>query len=244
MKPRAIVLRAPGTNCDLEAERSLELAGARPERVHVWALLQGRRRLEDFDLLVLPGGFSYGDDVSAGRILANEIRRFEPLRRFVESGRPVLGICNGFQVLVKAGLLPDPEEGRQSVSLAFNASGRFTCRWVRLRTSPSACLFTRGLPETLELPVAHGEGRFAASSKGELDRLAGRGQFPLLYIDNPNGSARDVAGLCNERGNCLGLMPHPERFWSPFMHPDWTRRRPGPEGLGLGFFRNAVRHVC
>jgi phosphoribosylformylglycinamidine synthase len=241
MKPRAILIRAPGTNCDLETQRALELAGARVDRVHVRALLAGRPKLSEFDILAIPGGFSYGDDVAAGKIFANELAGFEPLRRFVEAGKPVLGICNGFQVLVKAGLLPDV--GRQSVSLAFNDSGRFECRWVKLKVPRSNCLFTQGLLDEIELPVAHGEGKFAAESDQELDRLESSGRFALLYGENPNGSERDVAGLCNEKGNCLGLMPHPERFASPYLHPGWTRSLPAPESLGLRFFENAVRYV-
>jgi phosphoribosylformylglycinamidine synthase len=241
VKPRAILIRAPGTNCDLETAKALELAGARVERAHVRAVLAGRPALTEFDILIIPGGFSYGDDVGAGKIFANELAGFEPLHRFVESGKPVLGICNGFQVLVKAGLLPDG--GKQTVSLAFNDSGRFECRWIRLNVPKTRCIFTQGLAGEIELPVAHGEGKFAAESDQELDRLEAGGRFALTYVDNPNGSERAVAGLINERGNCLGLMPHPERFASPYLHPTWTKRLPPPESLGLRFFENAVRYV-
>ena len=240
MKPLVLVLRAAGVNCDLEMETAFRWCGARAERVHVNELLTGRRRLADFAALALPGGFSYGDDISAGKVLANEVRKVAGLEEFVASGRPVLGACNGFQVLVKAGLLPGEPgggAGRQSASLAANLSGRFECRWVRLKVSPVS-FFTRGLPETIELPIAHGEGRFVAP-EAVLDRLEPKVAF--RYLENPNGSMRDIAGLVNASGNVLGLMPHPERYLTPLHHP--SRREAEARELGLQIVKNAVEHM-
>ncbi len=254
MKPRALVLHAPGTNRDREAALACELAGGQPEIVHLNQLLAGERRLLDYGFLVLPGGFSYGDDLGAGTLWALALRERlgEELRRFVAEGRPALGICNGFQALVKAGILPGlqaPAEGRQA-TLARNHSARFECRWVHLRPEPrSRCLFTRGLEGLLFVPVAHGEGRFVPQDPALLEALEARGQVALTYVDgagrpagypeNPNGSAGNVAAVCNAAGNVLGLMPHPEDHVFPHQHPRWTRGERG--GMGLALFTNGVR---
>lgn len=230
---RAMVLTAPGVNCDRETLHACRMAGAGAEAVHLNALLDGRRTIGEYDLLVLAGGFSYGDHLGAGAMLATVLRhRFmDDLEGFVAGGRPVLGICNGFQVLSRLGLLG-------GVSLAPNVSGEFVCRWVRLRVEPSPCIFLQGL-DLLDLPVAHGEGRIVADKDTlqSLDDLS-----PLRYVDNPNGSAHDIAGLCNPRGNVFGLMPHPERATRALHHPHWQRgeRNSGSEPAGLQIFRNAV----
>ena len=254
MKPRVLILHAPGTNRDREAAMACALAGGQPEIVHLNQLLSGERNLLDYQFLVLPGGFSYGDALGAGTLLALDLRQrlHEPLQRFVESGRPVLGICNGFQALVKAGLLPGwvvRADGRPA-TLTANRSAHFECRWVHLRPEPAgACIFTRGLRDLLYVPVAHGEGNFVVRDPATLSELHARGQVALTYVDaegkpasypdNPNGSAGNVAGICNAAGNVFGLMPHPEDHILPYQHPRWTRGEAG--GLALGLFVNGVR---
>ena len=196
-------------------------------------------RLGDYQFLVIPGGFSYGDDVSAGKILANQMlhRLCDPLNEFVAAGKLILGICNGFQVLLKSGLLPwalvDAKQANGDATLAWNDSGRFEDRWVHLRADSGKCVF---LPpgEIITLPIAHGEGKFAPRDEQMLQRLRKQDQVALRYVDargesgpypiNPNGSADDVAGLCDPSGRVMGLMPHPERFTDPTHHPRWTRR--------------------
>ena len=254
-RPRAIVLRAPGTNCDEETAAAWERAGAVAETWHIGRLVESPGSLDAFQILTIPGGFSYGDDLGAGRILAARLGTVlgESLRRFHDRGGLVLGICNGFQVLVRAGLLPGtPSMGR--ATLAHNDSGRFEARWVRLATRPGLCPFLSDRsPALIELPVAHGEGRFVPSSPQDLEQLDRAGQIVLKYTDrdgrptadypdNPNGSPAAVAGLCDPTGRIFGLMPHPERFVDPWHHPRWTRReRPADEsGDGLSIFTNAV----
>ena len=258
MNVRVLILHAPGTNRDREAAVACALAGGEPEIVHLNQLLSGERRLLDYGFLVLPGGFSYGDDLGAGTLwaLALRVRLGDDLARFIEEGRPVLGICNGFQALVKAGFLPggssvspEPSAGRP-VTLTRNRSAHFECRWVHLRPEPqSRCLFTRGLSDLLYVPVAHGEGNFVPREPAVVGALRAQGQIALTYVDaqgqpagypaNPNGSAGNVAGICNPAGNVLGLMPHPEDHIFPYQHPGWTRGEAG--GMGLALFENGVR---
>lgn len=227
MTVRALILTAPGINCDRETLEAARLAGAGSERVHVNQLLSGERRLAEYGLLVLPGGFSHGDHLGAGAVLATVLRAhlLGDLLRFVEAGRPVLGICNGFQVLSRLGLLG-------AVSLAPNEPEGFVCRWVRLRADGAASLFLDGLEE-LELPIAHGQGRVVVS---------GQIRAPLRYLDNPNGSTGGIAGVCNAMGNVFGLMPHPERYVVRHHHPVWQRGSNLPP-LGLTIFQNAVRYA-
>lgn len=256
-QPRVLVLRAAGINCDEETAAACELAGGRVERVHINRLAAGEVHLLDFAALVIPGGFSYGDHVGAGKLLAVDLihRLGDALQRFVAEGRPVLGICNGFQVLVKAGLLPESALGRQSVTLAQNAGGHYECRWTRLIANPaSPCLFTKGLDEPLALPVGHGEGRFVADDD-LLAVLVAKQQIVAQYIDergtpatsyphNPNGSARAIAGICNPAGNVFGLMPHPDRAYLPQLHPEWLRGdRSRRAGDGLALFQNMIAYV-
>ncbi|MHB9032948.1 MAG: phosphoribosylformylglycinamidine synthase I [Anaerolineae bacterium] len=250
-QPKVIILHAPGTNRDREAALACNLAGGSAEIVHINQLAARERELAAYQMLVLPGGFSYGDDLGAGRLWSNDLaRRFrQELDAFVAQGKPVLGICNGFQALVKAGYLPGPAP-LQRVTLTFNASEHFECRWVRLHPAPaSPCLFTRGLQDIL-CPVAHGEGRLAVVDETALARLAAEGQVAITYVAedgtspagypaNPNGSVADIAGLCNAAGNVLGLMPHPEDHIYPQQHPRWTAGVSG--GLGIGLFINGVR---
>jgi phosphoribosylformylglycinamidine synthase subunit PurQ / glutaminase len=216
--------------------------------------------LDRFQILAIPGGFSYGDDIAAGRILANQIAHHlhDAVHRFVESGRPVIGICNGFQVLVKTDLLPGSVAGRegQLCTLTNNDSGRFIDRWVHLTPRGDKCIWTRGISNTIELPIAHGEGKFVPADRAILQSLWDNQQVALVYAtadgspasgcfpDNPNGSIDDIAGICDASGLVFGLMPHPERHVDPLQHPAWTRMSPLPvEGQGLQIFRNAVAHV-
>jgi phosphoribosylformylglycinamidine synthase len=206
-------------------------------------------------MLILPGGFSYGDALGAGRLWASDLRWLfeQELAVFIDTGRPVLGICNGFQALVKSGWLPGPLEAGPQATLARNVSNRFECRWVLLEPDPeSPCVFTQGLAEAIFCPVAHGEGRFVPRDEAALDQLRARRQVALTYVsadgraplypDNPNGSIADVAGICNECGNVLGLMPHPEDHVIPWQRPDWARGREGLTGLQL--FRQGMRYAA
>ena len=236
---KALILRAPGINCDRETAYACRLVGFEAELVHINHLIKAPERLLDYDFLVIPGGFSYGDHLGAGAMLATVLRhRFlGELQEFVDDGRPVLAICNGFQILARLGLLGN-------VSLVTNASGLFECRWVRLRVETSHCLFLQGM-ERLDLPVAHGQGRVVVP-KEELALLLERA--PLRYCENPNGSVADIAGVCNPAGNVFGLMPHPERYLTPQHHPAGSsnpvgRKSAGSPPLGLTLFQNAVRYV-
>jgi len=253
--PRVLILRAPGANCDLEAQFAFELAGAVAERVHINALRADPKQLMRYQILVIPGGFTYGDDVAAGKILANQLTHFlgDGLRRFRDAERLILGICNGFQALLKAGLLMPPDEDGPLATLTHNTSGKFEDRWISLQASPGKCPFLKGF-DRLHLPIAHGEGRFLCRADWHLQGLTQTGQIVLRYCDeqgrpgdypiNPNGSQGDVAGLCDPTGLVLGLMPHPERHVLPTQHPRWTRLGLAAEGEGLRLFRNAVRHFA
>ncbi|HRY28854.1 MAG TPA: phosphoribosylformylglycinamidine synthase I [Elusimicrobiota bacterium] len=257
MTVRAVVLRCAGTNCDEETAAALRRAGAEPSRVHVNRFLEGGRRLNDYDLLVIPGGFSYGDDIASGKVLANQLshRLKDQLDEFIARRKPVIGICNGFQALLKGGFLPGRAGVSVSATLTDNDSGKFECRWTFLRTSSGKCPFVRGLPAVFPAPVAHGEGKFVPESEAGLRTLEKQGQIVFRYVNergqsdgypwNPNGSRGDVAGICNREGNVLGLMPHPERYFYPQQHSHWTRIRPLPEhGVGLQIFKNAVRYAA
>ena len=247
MTPRTLILRTAGTNCDAELAHAFELAGADTTTLHLGDLIDDPQKLEAFDLIGFPGGFSYGDDIAAGRIFANRLKQklYEPLLAAIDRGVPMFGPCNGFQVLVKLGLLPNPHSGGQEATLAHNTSGRFIDRWTPVAVEPqSVCVWTQGL-EDHDLPMAHGEGRFTAPSE-VLDRLEANGQVALRYAQNPNGSDRDIAGVCDPTGLVFGLMPHPERFLHATNHPQWTRRGDGFMGqtpVGLRYFQNAVSFV-
>jgi len=254
--PRVLLLRAPGTNCDREAAFAMECAGATTQRVHINELREKPDLLDQSQILVLSGGFSYGDDVSAGKILANQLEHFlgDAVRAFRAQEKLILGICNGFQALLKAGLIlpPDPDDGQQ-ITLAHNTNGRFSDRWVNLKVTSRKSPFLTGI-EALDVPVAHGEGRFSCKKDWILRGLEQSGQIVLRYHDpngspaaypfNPNGSQDDIAGLCDASGYVLGLMPHPERHILPTQHPHWTRRTSAPEGDGMKIFRNAVNYFA
>ena len=243
---KAIVLRSAGTNCDQESAHALLLAGAEPDVVHINQLLSKQVTLDAYRLMIIPGGFSYGDDVAAGKILANELR-FKlrgALDQFVAQGKRIIGICNGFQVLVKTGYLPGTPGRAQTVTLAPNDSGQFQCHWVRMKREKSACRWLGDTDAHWELPIAHGEGKFVTQDAATLDALEKNGQIVFRYRgDNPNGSVSAIAGICSADGNVLGLMPHPERHVVYTQHPEWTRS--GVKNklpVGLQFFKAAVNN--
>ena len=250
--PRTLILRAPGTNCDEETGYAFDLAGAATELVHINELVSGRKNLDEYQILVIPGGFTYGDDISAGKILANEMRLKigDQIREYTTNGNLVLGICNGFQVMVKAGILPPLKNGEtQDLTLAPNDSGKFECRWSYLRANESSpCVFTRGI-EVVYLPVAHGEGKVAAHPRvWERASIAvqycdEKGDTEAGYPHNPNGSERNIAGICDTSGRIFALMPHPERHVVRTQHPRWTREGSKSNGDGLQIFVNAVKWI-
>lgn len=255
--PKALILFATGTNRDGDVSQALALAGAQPEVTPLNLLRMGERRWEDYQMLVLAGGFSYADALGAGKLLALDLQAYfsDAVNEFIQAGKPVMGICNGFQALVKAGILPGhstSQPDQAQASLTFNAGGRFECRWVSLAPQSQRCIWTRGLEEAIECPVAHGEGNFVMSSPLEVDRLVMHDQVALVYrgVDggpagypsNPNGSMGDIAGICNPQGNVLGLMPHPENHIFAYQHPQWTREKCG--GSGLPLFQNGVRYAA
>jgi phosphoribosylformylglycinamidine synthase I len=248
-KIKVLMLRAPGTNRDVDTQIAFEAVGAEVASALVPELLRKEKRLADYHILMIPGGFTYGDDISAGRIMANEIRLRlgEDIKRFVADGRLVMGICNGFQVLVKTGILPGiAGQSAQPVTLTNNDSGRFECRWVYLKANESSpCVFTKGI-NCIYVPIAHGEGKLVAEPD-----MAEKLNIALQYVDekgntgagypyNPNGSVNDIAGICDASGRIFGMMPHPEDFIRWTQHPRWTRERSREDLLGLQIFTNAV----
>lgn len=275
-KPHALILRAPGTNCDVETAFAFEQAGAIAERWHINRLLENPRLFDKFQILCIPGGFSYGDDLGAGRILGLQVqvRLGEHLDRFKASGKLILGICNGFQVLLKTHVLVSTDAADvPQATLTLNDSGRYEDRWVRLAVAESSCVFLRGLRE-MELPVAHAEGKFVARDGAALVELAAQQRLVLRYRprgcshaqtdevlsipavadpaaeptvpypENPNGAQANVAGICDTTGRVLGLMPHPERYIVRTQHPRWTRGEGREPGDGLALFRNAIEYFA
>jgi phosphoribosylformylglycinamidine synthase len=260
--PRVLILRAPGTNCDQETAFAFGQAGAQSETLHVNRVLENPRLFAQFQILCIPGGFSYGDDLGAGRILASQMRSHlvRELEQFKADGKLILGICNGFQVLVRSGvLLADQPSGQgqeptPAATLTRNDSGRFEDRWVQLQVVSAKCVFFSGI-ERMYLPVAHAEGKFVPRDAALLAQLNSAGQIALRYQstsaaepaagrypDNPNGAVDDVAAVCDETGRVCGLMPHPERYIDPTQHPRWTRGEAHDPGDGLRVFRNAVAY--
>jgi len=269
--PQVCVLRAPGTNCDVESAHAFEMCGAAAERLHLFRLLAEPSQLARYQVLCIPGGFSYGDDIGAGVIFSQQLRGRlgDVIGDFLQADKLVLGICNGFQVLLKSGILPggasdwSPASEKQSeATLTWNDNGKYTAVWVRLRVGGSQNVFLRGIEE-IELPVAHGEGRLAVCDDSVVDGWREQAQIalcytsrngtpsdpgsadshlPLGYPDNPNGSIANIAALSDPTGRILGLMPHPERFIHATQHPQWTRLRLDGDGAGLKLFRNAVEY--
>lgn len=261
-QPRVLVLRSPGANCDEETQYAFQLAGAQAERVHVNRLLESPAVLDEFQILCVPGGFSYGDDVAAGKILASQLehRLGDALQTFRQRDTLVLGICNGFQVVLKSGLLNSPGDDAPPGTLTWNTRGRYEDRWTRLRVAGNTCVFLQGVNE-VEFPIAHAEGRFLPRDAATLAALDAAGQLALRYTSksgacseavpypaNPNGSVANVAGLCDATGRVFGLMPHPERYIDATQHPQWTRKFDShdlanlPPGDGLAIFQNAVKY--
>ena len=257
-KVNVAILRAAGCNCDVEAAFAFELAGADARLIHINQLLSGDAQLDAFQILAIPGGFTYGDDVSAGKILANELKYqlTEQLYQFYEAGKLILGICNGFQVLVKSGLLPQANltASEPEATLTYNDSGKYEDRWVYMKINPaSSCLFIQNMPEVIYIPVAHSEGKFVPRDDEVLAQLQRNNQVVFQYCDqngneveypgNPNGSIAAIAGICDPSGRILGLMPHPERYIHPTHHPRWTREGLDKDAYGRYIFENAVNYM-
>lgn len=256
MKPKALVLQAHGSNRDFDVIEALTLSGADAVGIPLNELRMNKTLLADFQMLVIPGGFSYADALGAGKLLALDLVSYfeEEVQAFVDTGKPVIGICNGFQVLVKSGILPSTSDGRgEGATLTFNAEGHFECRWVNLAPVSQTCIWTKGLEDSIICPIAHGEGNFQTSESFPLSSFIENDQIALTYIHpdgspanrkypaNPNGSIQDIAGICNPQGNVLGLMPHPENHIYPHQHPQWTRGVKGNNGLAL--FENGVKYA-
>jgi phosphoribosylformylglycinamidine synthase len=262
MKPKALVLQAHGSNRDLDVMDALSLAGADAVGVPLNDLRSHKTVWSDFQLLILPGGFSYADALGAGKLLALDMTSYfaDEITTFVDSGKPVIGICNGFQALVKSGILPgeNPKEEKgkkhSSTTLTFNQQGHFECRWVNLKPVSQNCIWTKDLTEDITCPIAHGEGNLQVEDQSLLSTFRSQDQIALAYIhsdgslansdypENPNGSALDIAGICNPQGNVLGLMPHPENHIHIWQHPRHTRGE--RNGSGLKLFENGVKHAA
>lgn len=253
MKPRVCILKTDGTNCDQETAHAFELAGADVQTILLTQLFEKKELLNEFQILAIPGGFSYGDDIASGKIFALELMLFlqEQLHEFIQKGKLIIGICNGFQVLVRAQLLPCVGTVQQQATLITNDSGKFECRWVSLKVEQSNCVFTQGLADqSLMLPVAHAEGKFFAH-EAELKQLEENNLIALRYAQddsatqqypaNPNGSLHAIAGICDVSGRVFGLMPHPERFVYDYQYPLRTRQKVDP--MGRMIFSNAVNYA-
>jgi len=258
---KAIVLRAAGINCDLETEHALKLAGAQAERIHINRIIDNPAVLNDYQIIVIPGGFSYGDDVAAGKILANQVVHHlsEILHQFIADGKLVLGICNGFQVMIKTGIVPGLDGAgqlsltTQKVTLTNNDSGKFEARWVYLQPGTDRCVFINA-DQRIYLPIAHGEGKIVCDTAKTLETLKKDGYVAFRYVDadgnegefpvNPNGSQDSIAALTDSTGRAMGLMPHPERCVRWTQHPHWTRLK-NRDGFadGMTIFTNAVNYV-
>lgn len=258
--PKGLILNAPGINCNLETGHAIEQAGGIADQVHINELRDGHVRLDDYQMLLLSGGFSHGDDIASGRILGLEFRTqfAEDLDRFVKAGKAVMGICNGYQVLIESGLLPDADLSRSQgkrISLVNNENNSFECRWNRILVEESRSRFITPdmVGEVIELPSAHQEGRHESLTEDTLDELAGNKQVVFRFVDendspteeypaNPNGSYGGITGICDDSGVILGLMPHPERFVTPTQHPNW-RRGEGTNPFGAILFKNLVNYA-
>lgn len=262
-KPKIIVLRTAGTNCDVETAFAFESFGAQVDSVHINKLFSNDVRLKDYHILAIPGGFTYGDDIESGRILANElrIRLGADLCRFIRDEKLIIGICNGFQVLVKSGILPGildkkrekKHDPSKKATLINNDSGKFEDRWCHLKVEGKS-VWTQGLNDIVYYPVAHAEGKFVPREEDVLDRLNANGQIAFRYCGpqgksvgypgNPNGSVEDIAGITNSTGRVLGLMPHPERHFLFIQHPYWSRLGAnGRYGQGAKIFKNGIDYI-
>ena len=256
-KPKTIILRTAGTNCDRETAFAFEKAGSVAELVHINELASKRKNISDYQILAIPGGFTYGDDIASGKILANELKYGleEEVGRFIKDGKLIIGICNGFQVLVKAAVLPNLAGGFTTIeaTLTLNDSARFEDRWIYLKRAKTKCVWTRRVDEIIYLPVAHGEGKFIPKDNQMLEELKREGLVVFEYVDekgrkreyphNPNGSIGNIAGICDRSGRIFGMMPHPERHMDSSQHPMWARDRLKGPGQGLAIFRSGVEFV-
>ncbi len=254
---KVIVIRTAGTNCNEETAFAFARFGASVDQVHINALVGGTVKLSDYHIMALPGGFSYGDDIASGRILANELRLKlgDDIKKFIAAGKLIIGICNGFQILVKAGILPGLGWGvGQEATLFHNDSAKFESRWTHLAVESGKCVWTKDLPKQIYLPVAHGEGKFIPRDEQVLKTLKAHNQLifhycapdgsKAYYPDNPNGATEGIAGICDTTGRVLGLMPHPERHFLFEQHPSWTRLAKKQEfGDGAKIFENGVNYV-
>jgi phosphoribosylformylglycinamidine synthase len=260
---KVIVLRTAGTNCDAETVFAFESFGARVDRIHINRLFAQEVRLGDYHILAIPGGFTYGDDIESGRILANELRLKlgADIKKFISDGKLIIGICNGFQVLVKSGILPGisevKSEGKEDfarqATLTNNDSGKFEDRWCYLKGEGNS-VWTQNLDRVVYFPVAHAEGKFVVRDREVLNRINRQGQVAFRYCDaqggrtkypgNPNGSVEDIAGITDPTGRILGLMPHPERHFLFRQHPFWTRLKSnGRYGQGAKIFENGITYI-
>ena len=273
MTVKSLVITGYGINCEYETAYANQLAGAEPTIAHINDVIAGQYRLEDYQILNFPGGWSFGDDLGSGKVFVNKLQYAktptgplaDQILQFIADGKLVIGICNGFQILVKMGLLPalDKDYKTQSCTLFFNDHG-FRDSWVKLKVNPqSRCIFTKGI-DMLDAPIRHGEGKFIPESRQLLDRLARNGQVVMQYVDrfgrptqefpaNPNGSTDAIAGICDETGRVFGLMPHPEAFNHMTNHPHYTRMKAEAarkkqllkeEGNGIQVWRNAVEYAA
>ena len=261
--PSVLIITGYGLNCEAESSVAWEMAGARADRLHLNDLIERPSRLDDYAALMFIGGFSYGDHMTSGHVFALRVRRRlgVELEKFIRAGKLILGVCNGFQIMVKLGLLPglDGEYFTQKLSIMQNDCGTFQNRWTPLRFEPSSpCVFTKGL-DRFSLPVRHGEGKVFTPDKKLLERMESLGCVPCRYADpstgeatqefpwNPNGALNAIAGLCDPTGRVFGLMPHPEAYLYPENHPQWELLKMHDElpeqGQGLLLFRNAVEHL-
>lgn len=256
-KVKVIVIRTAGTNCDKETAWAFKKAGAETDLVHINELTRKEKSLDSYQIMAIPGGFTYGDDIASGKILANELK-FKidsEIERFVRNGKLIIGICNGFQVLVKAGLLPNLAGNFETIesTLTLNDSDKFEDRWIRLKKVGNRCIWTKGMDSMIELPVAHGEGKFIPLNKLILKQIKDKGLIAFEYVDKagkragypscPNGSVENIAGICDTTGRIFGLMPHPERHISPYQHPNWTRNKKRSDGDGFAIFKNGVSYA-
>lgn len=254
IKPKVAILVVDGINCDQETVVAFQLAGGNPQKVHLNQLLQKKISLDDFQILVIPGGFSYGDDILSAKVFANQLlcRLRERIEKFIAEKKLVMGICNGFQVLLRMGILPWKMQPAEDCSLVFNQVGHFECRWIKLKINLTESVFTRGLEGgVMELPVAHGEGQLIFKNQEKLKTLKKEKLAVFQYCDedgkiaedfpfNPNGSIESIAGMCDLSGRILGMMPHPERFVLKTQHPNWRRKEEQFIPHGLAIFQNAV----
>ncbi|MBI5418395.1 phosphoribosylformylglycinamidine synthase I [Candidatus Poribacteria bacterium] len=244
-KPKVAILVTDGTNCDMETHFAFQAAGGNPEYVHINQLFSGKIKLEKFQILALPGGFSYGDDILSGKILANQLifRLEESLKKFIQKDTLIIGICNGFQVLVRTGILPFGKNPAEDATLIYNDSNRFQCEWVDIQAEESVCVFTKGLEsQSFQWPIAHAEGKFIIKNNDIYKKMLDNKQIVIRYKDkNPNGSFDSIAGICDTTGRIFGLMPHPERELHKTQYVNW-RRVSQISPAGRTIYQNAINY--